>query len=716
MKTKIDPNATEAARKQRRMLMLRGYFVYILLVIFSGVVLTKVWHIQFFEGNRWQAQLEALTTDLRSIPATRGNIYGADGSLLATSIPVFEIRMDMQAEGLKDDVFNQGVDSLSICLANLFGDKTAAQYKQDLQTARREGKRYFLVHANVDYDKVKKAREFPIFRKGRFKGGVIFEKYTVRKHPLGNLAIRTIGYEKPGSQPVGLEGAFNVYLKGRPGSRYEKRLAGGIWMPISDHNVVDPQDGADVYSTIDPNIQDVANNALRTQLIKHSADHGCVVLMEVKTGFVRAIANLTRQDDGSYKEDYNYAVGEATEPGSTFKLASLMAALEDGKIKITDSIDIYHGRFRYYDRVMRDAGDHGQTLTVKQCFEKSSNVGVSRLIYNNYKNDPQQFVDRLNAMGLNEPLGLEIPGEGQPRIKNTTDPGWSGVSLPWMSIGYEVLETPMQILALYNSVANDGVLVRPQFVEEIKRGSQVIRKSEPIVLKSSICSKETLKSLRSMMEGVVQDHGTASNLMNSNYKIAGKTGTAQIANAKYGYKYDQEISYQASFVGYFPADNPMYSCIVVVNAPSNEVYYGNQVAGPIFKEISDKVYAQHYDLFKHHVPHTEIASVEIPISTNGNAHDLKTIYQHLKVPYTGNLQNAEWVHTSTSKDTVHIDNLSVHSGLVPNVLGMGLEDALYLLEKNGLKVKVNGYGTVQKQSLLPGSRLDGAQTITLDLS
>ena len=699
-------------------LVKRTTLIYALVTVFAVAVLVKVIHIQLFEGDVWRDRVSQLTTDLRTIPATRGNIYGADGSLLATSIPVYEIRMDLAADGLSDDTFFGGLDSLSLQLSNLFKDRSATQYKKDLLKAHRAGKRYYLVKRDVSFNEVKKAKEFPIFRKGRYKGGVIIEKHTERQHPFGLLASRTIGYERANVQPVGLEGAYNSHLRGRPGSRYEKRLAGGIWMPVTDKNEVEPRDGADIVTTIDVNIQDVATQALRQQLVEHNADHGCAVLMEVETGYVRAIANLSRVDEGEYREDYNYAVGEATEPGSTFKLPALIAAFEDDLIELDDSVDTENGRHRFYDRIMRDSNDKGYgKISVQQAFEKSSNVGISKIVHRCYKDDPGRFVDRLYNMGLNEPLGVEISGEGKPKIKTPEDPTWSGVSLPWMSIGYEVLMTPLQILSFYNAIANDGTMVRPQFVSAVMRDGQMVRQNDPEVLKPAVCSKSTLKNVRTMLEGVVQNSGTASNLKNLNYTIAGKTGTAQIANDKYGYEYDQEVSYQASFVGYFPADEPRYSCIVVVNGPTNDVYYGNQVAGPIFKEIADKVYAQELDMLEEtERPKLAGGEVRIPVSKHGKLSRLREVYEELNVPVEDLSKSSEWVHTYTQQDTVEVHRLKVLDGMVPNVLGMGLSDALYLLESKGLDVKVNGAGAVKKQSLPPGSRLDNHKSIRIELS
>ena len=703
-------------------ILTKAYVIHLALGIFALCILGKILYIQFIDGDKWQARVQHLTTDLKQIQPIRGNIFSADGSMLATSIPIFEIRMDMLADGLEEEVFYANLDTLSQSLSMLFQDRTPREYKEGFLRARREGNRYYLVKRDVDYNQVQVAKKFPLWELGRFSSGVIFEKSTVRMKPFKLLASRTIGYEREGVQPVGLEGAFNQELSGTPGSRFEKRLAGGIWMPVGDKNEVEPVDGCDIYTTIDLNIQDVATNALRKQLAEHRAHHGCAVLMEVKTGYIKAIANLTMGEDSVYREMYNYAVGEATEPGSTFKLASLMAAMEDNLISPGDTIDTGKGAYRFYDRIMRDSHHGGLgKLTVQQVFEKSSNVGVSRIINDNYAKNPQQFVDRLYSMGLGTRLGLSISGEGFPVIKEPSNKTWSGVTLPWMSIGYETLLTPLQILAFYNAVANDGVMVKPLFASAVKRGGKLVRKIEPEVLNSSIASAHTIEMAKKMLEGVVSENGTASNLANQNYPIAGKTGTAQIANEKYGYTYNQAVSYQASFVGYFPADNPQYSCIVVVNGPSNDVYYGNAVAGPIFKEIADKVFAQRFDLQlqqENITPEPLPTALHIPVSKSGNRNDLIQVFSQFGIAVSDSSDAYPWVTTRTGTDTVAVERRSIRKNLVPNVLGMGLQDALYLLEDNGFRVKVVGFGTVKSQSIPPGSRIqpNHKQLITLQLS
>lgn len=702
----------------------RIYTVYFVLFGVGMAIVFKLFTIQLVEGEQWREKAYNMATELRPVEATRGNILADDGSMLATSVPVYDIRMDMGAKGLTDKEFKVGVDSLSYYLSRLFKDKPASAYKYDLSQARLNKERYHLVKRRIDFNQMKACEQFPIWRRGRYKGGVLFEKINTRKRPFGFLASRTIGYTREGVQPVGLEGAFDQYLTGTKGMRLEKRLAGGVWMPLEDENELEPEDGLDVHTTIDVNIQDVASNALLRQLGIHNADHGCVVLMEVKTGNIKAIANLTRNENGTYSEKLNYAIGAATEPGSTFKLASLITAIDDGYISINDKVDTKNGVISYYGVEMHDTKDGGHgVISVKDAFEVSSNIGISQIISKNYNKNPQRFIDKLYSMHLNKPLGLEIAGEGRPMIKspNDTIDRWSGISLTQIAIGYELLITPMQTLAFYNAVANNGTMIKPRFVNQLTKNGKVVKDFPTEVINPKICADRTLKQVRECLEGVVEQ-GTAVNLKAANYKIAGKTGTARIANGKVkgGYGEGADASYQASFVGYFPAENPLYSCIVVVSAPSSTVtYYGNVVAGPIFREIADKVFSTRIDTHKEINTHQFLADKNAPASINGNRKDMMEVTKKLKIPVKRVNGESEWVSTVASGKSIVVRPSAIPSTgtkKVPNVVGMGLQDALYLLENAGLKVDVVGKGTIKWQSMPAGSPVNQNLIITLGLS
>jgi len=694
----------------------RVYLVYAFVGVFAIVILAQTFNVQYVEGAEWKQKAENLTTAYRKIDAVRGNIYAVDGSLLATSVPIYEVRFDSKTEALTDDIFYNEVDELSGQLSKLFRDKSQSQYKKELVSARKKGVRYQLIKRNVKYTELQQLKTFAIFNRGQYKGGLIYTQQNKRVRPFNKLAARTIGYEREGIKPVGLEGAYTHYLQGVNGKRLMKKIAGGVWMPITDENEIEPLDGSDIYTTIDVNLQDVAENALENQLALHEADHGSVILMEVSTGSIKAIANLQRRKDGSYDESYNFAIGESTEPGSVFKLASLMAAFEDGYLTLEDIVDTENGTTKFYDRTMNDSHEGGYgVISVQKSFEVSSNVAISKLIVKNYGSKPQAFVDRIYKMNLGKKLGLEIAGEGQPLIKNADDRSWSGISLPWMSIGYEMHLTPLQILTFYNAVANDGKMVKPKFVSHINQRGQVVKEVKTEVINNSICSKKTIEMAKKMLEGVVEN-GTAKNLRNANFKIAGKTGTAQIANKSGGYKSEAKISHQASFVGYFPADAPKYSCIVVVAAPSRNVYYGNLVAGPIFKEVADKIYSTSFDIHKPLESRDAMAVSKIPYSKDGSLKDLVKVYAELDVKTRRRGKVGEWASVSTSEKQVEIQSKKVNSTLVSNVVGMGIKDALYILENQGLEVKFKGNGVVKTQSILPGSKIINGSTIILELS
>ncbi|MFC2176437.1 peptidoglycan D,D-transpeptidase FtsI family protein, partial [Bacteroidota bacterium] len=579
------------------------------------------------EGDKWRAKAETQTTVFRTIEAVRGNIFATDGSLLATSKPIYEIRWDASIPALTDDYFNEHIDQLSKELANLFKDKTANSYKRELTKARANHSQYYLIRRKVDYKELKQLRQFAIFNRGQYKGGFIYRQKNKRAKPFKELASRTIGYDREDYR-VGLEGSFSKELTGVGGKRLMQKIAGGNWKPLNDENEIEPKDGSDLITSIDINIQDVAEHALLKQLETHGAHHGCAVLMEVETGNIKAIANLSLQANGTYAETFNYAIGSATEPGSTFKLASMICLLEDGFVTPSDSVDIEGGIKKYYRATMKDSktGVYDK-ITVAKAFEISSNVGISKLVNQYYSSKPEKMTSRLVGMHLDQPLGVEIKGEGQPSIPSPKDKSWSGISLPWMSIGYEVLQTPMQILALYNAIANNGKMVKPKIVTAIKKHGKTEQEFPTVVLNEKICSQKTVDQVKALLEGVVE-HGTAKNLKHANYKIAGKTGTAQIAK---GGSYHREKSHQASFVGYFPAEKPRYSCIVVVDSPSKAVYYGNLVAGPIFKEISDKVYSTQIKMHEEVATNPLLADQLLPETKVSDKNDLTTAFNQLGI-------------------------------------------------------------------------------------
>ncbi len=692
--------------------------VYLLMALTALTIVGRTVWLQFWERDKWSVNSETAPIKQVAIEANRGDIYSADGKLLAVSVPYYDIRMDMTVDGLNDDVFYENLDALARQLASTFGDRTWLEYKRNIIKARQARLQYFLVKRDITYDQMIKAKNFPIFNRGRYKGGVRFIERSERVKPNGYLASRTIGSTTQSERGniVGLEGAYDKELKGKEGLRFIKWLKGNIPVPLYDKNEVDPEDGMDVITTIDLNIQDVAEKALFKQLKKHNAHHGTAILMEVKTGDIKAIANLERRENGNYWESVNFGVGESTVPGSTFKAASLMVALDDGLISIDDSVTINKGVTHYYGVKVEDSErSEEDRITIKRAFEISSNVGITRTIYDHYKGREDQFIKGLYDLGLNRKLGLEIMGEGEPFIKSPSYSDWSGVSLPMIAMGYELTLTPMQILAFYNAIANGGKEIKPRFVKEIRYRGDRVKRFDPVVLNPSICTAKTLEDMHSMLNGVVEN-GTARRLNKSDFKIAGKTGTAQIPDKKTGYAVKSRITYQASFVGYFPAENPKYSCIVVINSPSNDIYYGSLVAGPVFEEIANKVYATQLDIHDPvNSPGRPIVA-EAPFSKSGSCYELEQTLSSLGISVEDESAGHTWVSTQSDGDTVRILPRQIQKNLVPNVKDMGLKDAVYLLEKSGLKVRVNGRGTVRGQSILPGSIIQPGQTINLEMS
>jgi cell division protein FtsI (penicillin-binding protein 3) len=674
--------------------------VYLAVFLLAILIASKVVFLKFINDNKWKAMAAEVRIKNFRIPAARGDI------LLASSVPYYQVRLDMNTGYVTNQMFSENIDSLAYCLSSMFRDKSASMYKRELTSARRAGEHYYLFKENVNYLQVKKMKKFPIFRFGKNKGGIIFETRNMRVRPHEDLARRTIGFvtESKADGDVGLEGGFNKYLEGTEGYQKKQKISGGQWMPIDDNNEVDPEDGSSIVTTIDIDLQDVAHKALLEQLRLHGAQYGTMV-------------NLSKVGD-DYNEIYNYAVGASTEPGSTFKVPAIMTALEDGIYDLDDTVDTENGKYAPSSdfTITDESFEHGGygKITVQQVIEKSSNVGMAKLITKAYKNNPKRFVDDLYKMSLKEPLGISLPGEGSPRFNYPGDQFWSGVSLAQMAYGYEVTLTPLHILTFYNALANDGKMVKPRFVKEVRNHGKIEQTFSPEVINSSICSKSTLKKVHKILEGVVE-RGTAVNLKASHFKIAGKTGTTQIFNERYGYKGAGKISYQASFVGYFPVSNPKYSCIVVINAPSKNVYYGNQVAGPVFLEIANKVYATSLQL-QPAINEDHNNLVEIPFSKNGYSKETAKVLRELGIKTVVPDNVKDWSITQRVGEKVVLGNKKIIDNLMPDLVSMGLKDALYIIENMGLQVQVRGCGSVRHQSIAPGSRISRGQTVVLEMS
>ena len=659
----------------------RIYIVALVIFLMAIAIVVKLTNIQWVHGNYYRKLAKQNTIKTFVVPANKGSIYSSDGSLLAISIPEYTIAFNATIPSNKN--FNEKADSLSTSLSKLFG-KSKSHYYSILTKSKQLKRKYVVIQNKVNYSNYMLVKKMPLFNLGSYKSGLIADLHTIRAYPLGNIAQRTIGYtsidNKGNSISVGIEGSYDNYLNGKDGKILKQKIAHGEYKPIRDENEIEPIEGNDVISTIDVFIQDIAHHALLESLKKFDAEHGCVIVMETKTGYIKAIANLGKGTDGKYYEQLNYAIREKGEPGSTFKLVDMIALLEDKKVDTSKVYDRKGGLITYFGKDVVDSHRDGiQKVTLAQGFEMSSNTVMVQAVYDNYKNNPSQFVNRINSMGLNKPLGLTLKGEGVPIIPQPKTSQWNGLSLPWMAFGYGVEVTPLQTLTFYNAIANNGEMVKPQFVSEIKEWNKTIKKFDKQVINPKICSDETIKKLKAILKNVVKI-GTAKSIYSTDFSMAGKTGTAQ---GNYAVNGGADKHYISSFVGFFPVEKPKYTCIVVVNKPStvNGNYYGADVAGPVFKRIAQKIFTDSPTTIAIKDLNKKIAKQE----NQYNEYSLKAQNDNYKVP---------------------------------NVKGKPGMDAIALLENIGLKVKLkgSGVGKVKSQSILVGQPIIRNSIIELELN
>ena len=682
-----------------------------LIVVFGIVIIASTVRVQVSEGDYWRALSDSLTTRTHEIPATRGSIFSEDGNLLATSIPKYKISIDFKViHDYHRDSFQRYIPVLARRFSEKFNSHSREYYDRIIRTNYKKKSRYVVIERNATYIDLKDIKEWPVFSAGRFKGGLISEERTIRKNPYGGLLARTIGYVNENGVGAGLEATFQDQLAGANGEIVVRRISGG-YKPVSDGLIAEPRDGLDIFTTINVEIQDIAHSALVNALERHQAEFGCVIVMEVKTGKIKALVNLSRLQNGQYAETFNYAIGRNIEPGSTMKLLSALALLNDKKIRPQDSVDINFGSYKFYDRLIEDSekGTH-KNLTFRQVFEKSSNVGVARTVHEAYKESPDDFIAYYRRIFEGNDLNLRLKGATKPIWINPTDSLWSRLSLVSTSIGYSVRLSPVNILSLYNAVANNGHLMRPLLVTGYGKMGAIQEEFDPQEVSSSICSQTTLDTLKSLLEGVVND-GTAKWVMRDlPFQVAGKTGTARVPKGRSGYYHDR---YNASFVGYFPADEPQYSCYVLVNHPRIGGYYGSSVAAPVFREIAHQIYAQRI-----RVTVDSMDKIRDQFTLRGNTDDFKQIERHLQLDISylsRNTKKFEWIELVKTGDTLNAFPLTTIKGTIPDAGGMGLRDALYILENLGYKVKFKGNGKVVEQSPEPGTSAHPGQTIYLNL-
>lgn len=694
----------------------RVYLCFIVIAVICACIVGKAFYIQQVQGAYWRGMSDSIHTRIESVDAERGTIYSEDGQMLSTSIPQFDIYVDFKADGLIKDngkVFKENIDSLSLCLADLFQDKTAAQYKAILNKGYKSKARYFALKKKVSFDEYQQLKTFPLVRLGKNKSGFIAEVQNIRLNPYQLLAFRTIGLERENAQKVGLEQTYDTLLKGIPGKRLVRYISGGVAVPVNEDYDIEPKNGKDIVTTLDSRIQEITENALMKMMVQNEAEHGCAIVMEVKTGKVKAIANLGRQKDGSYWEDFNYAMSPG-EPGSTFKLATMLAVLEDKKFNLSSIVNLEGGTWQINRRTVYDSEQHGQTtVTVKRAFELSSNVGMAKLVYASYANKPSQFINHLKALHLDTLTGIDLYGERSPFVDRPGSKYWSATTLPWMAFGYNVLVSPLHICMLYNAVANDGVMMRPYLLNSVMQEGNVMQQKQPYAIET-ICDSITLKQLQECLIGVCKDSGaTAFRLFKgATYPVAGKTGTALVANGKHGYA---DHIYQSSFAGYFPADNPQYSCVVVIkNKPHAAKFYGALVAGPVFREIADRLVTLNAPQ-----PDVKFASVNAGDNDNysyaGYEDDIKSILSAINISYKDSAKTT-LARMYNKQDKPVLANMPLSNKYMPALKGLGLKDALYICEDAGLVVKVNGVGKVASQSITEGTPIEKGQQIKLDLN
>ena len=659
-----------------RIVNLRTIMVAIGLFLFALAISYKLISL-YFNGDKYEQLIAQYTIKEFVIEANRGDLYSDDGSLLATSITRYDIHFDALSPSGKN--FNEHLPALCDSLGKFF-NRPASYYKKALTEARKQKNKYFLIAKGIGYDECARIRKFPLFSLGAYKGGIVVEGKTSREYPLGAIAHRIVGYERTDGQgnvfKVGLEGAFSKYLSGVEGRHLKQKIAQGQWKPIDDSNEIEPKDGYDVVSTININIQDIAHHALLKQLETYQADHGCTVVMEVATGEIKAISNLGRTKDGTYAERFNYAVGETYEPGSVFKTVSLVTALEEAKIDTTYTVDTKKGVISFYGRQVWDSNRKGYgVINLSKAMQLSSNTAIVQMVHDLFGKNPKKFVDKINKMHLNRKLGLSISGEGEPFIPQPHQRGWSGITLEWMAFGYGVEMTPLQVLTFYNAIANNGVMLKPRMIREVKHWNKSIQKFDIEVLNSTLCSEQTATIVKKVLENTVK-YGTGKSLYTPHFSMAGKTGTAQK-----DYKDKSKLGYISSFAGFFPADNPKYSCIVVIHNPDKKIgYYGADVSGPVFKSIAQKIYTS--SLLIDTIEDIDSSTVEVE-----------------------------------KKYAKYDQILGKYKTIVPNVIGMDAMDAIAIMENLGLTVKISGSAPkVSAQSISGGEYIGGRKTIKLDFN
>lgn len=677
---------------RKKELLIRAYAVMVMFVLYALVIVWKIGNITFFEGEKWRS-LGEKNVKWINVEADRGNIFDANGNLLATSLPFFDIRIDLKVSNSK--LFESEIDSLCLKLAEFPGTRSAKKWKNDLLTARLKGNQYYLLARKVNYARLDEMKTYPLLRYGRGKAGLIVEKFNKRSKPFGQLASRTVGIDRENADKVGLEGAFDKYLRGEEESVLMKRLPGGHWIPVYNTGHITQKKGNDVVSTIDVRFQDILHDELVKACTSYDAARGAAIIMEVQTGKIKAISNIDKLSDGSYMEIDNHSVRRLTEPGSTMKLASTLALLESG-MGLETEVNLNGGKKKFYDLTMRDSEMHGKyRVDLAEAFRSSSNVGIASLVNEQFNNSESKinFYKYLQSFGLTAKTGVDLRGESDPLVKHPEkDKGnWSGTTIPWMAHGYELMQTPLQVLNLYNAVANDGALMQPYLVEKIQRNGQVIKHRSPKVLNEMVADPKNIKKMQLLLRETVTE-GTGGKADIPSVSIAGKTGTTRVDY----WKSDERI-YNGSFVGYFPSDKPKYSMIFVIYKPKGK-YYGGSVAAPGFARVAERIVGLEYNLANESLVNSDL-NAKADEHGKGFASDFDKIFEYMDIEFEKHT-NKPLVELKPLKSGMILTENEIDKKKVPDVVGMGLKDATYVLETFGYDVVVKGYGKVAKQSVL----------------
>ncbi|MCE2675704.1 MAG: transpeptidase family protein [Sediminibacterium sp.] len=701
----------------KRDILWRVYLSFILIVLVCILIIGKAFYIQQVQGNYWRSLSDSLHQRIIEIPAARGTIYSEDGQMLSTNIPQFDIYIDFRVSPLHEKsglLFRTHIDSLSLSLAALFKDKSSEKYKEELTNAFEASVGNYELRKKISYREYLQLVKFPLFKLGRYKSGMIAEEKNIRLNPYENIGYRTIGLARDENK-VGLEKSYDTVLNGRNGRQLVRAIAGGVTVPVQEGEFeIAPETGKDIVSTIDVFIQEVTEKALMNMMVKNEAQTGVAIVMEVKTGKIKAIANLGKVGEGKYAEDLNYAI-TPTEPGSTFKLVTLLSALEDGKVNLNSRVNLEGGVWKVSGQTVYDSEKHGKfDASILEAFEESSNVGMAKIAMAHYSGNVNEYFKHLTKLRLDSTSGLDLVGERQPRLVKPGSRLWGPTTLPWMAFGYNIEITPLQTLNLYNSIANNGIMMRPYLVNSIQEEGKIIKSISPKVYNAQLCKPSTIRDLRIALEGVCIN-GTGKTLFkNSLYKVAGKTGTAKVANGNKGYG---EGIFQSSFAGYFPADNPQYTIVVIIkNKPHAANFYGASVAGPVFKEIADRLYSTYIQNKLDIAPVFAVKDSSL-FNYSISKISLQTIAKQLSIPYQdSSLASNNWIQLEGKGKNLKAATYMISDTTMPNMTGMKLQDALWLCEKKGLLVKCVGKGKVVKQSIAQGEFIIKGQQIQIDLN